>query len=64
MTLSDKATKSNFKVTLIKSMWNKKVKSDFENKWLRGSLLKWGELKNRKWYLNEHLISALELKLY
>ena len=38
-------------------------KSDFGNKWLSGSLLKWGELKNRKWDLNEHLISTLDLKL-
>jgi len=39
-------------------------KSDFGNKCLSGSLLKWGELKNRKWDLKEHLISALDLKLF
>ena len=39
-------------------------KSDFGNKWLSGSLLKWGELKNRKWDLNEHLISAIDLNLF
>ena len=40
------------------------MKSDFGNKWLSGSLLKWGESKNRKWDLNEHLISALDLNLF
>ena len=39
------------------------MKSDYGNKWLSESLLKWGELKNRKWDLNEHLILALDLKL-
>ena len=39
------------------------MKSDFGNKWLRGSLLKWDELKSRKWDLNAHLISTLDLKL-
>ena len=39
------------------------MKSDFGNKRLSGSLLKWGELKNKKWDLNAHLISALDLKL-
>ena len=29
-------------------------------KWV---FIKWGELKNRKWDLNEYLISALDLKL-
>ena len=38
------------------------MKSDFGNKWLRGYLLKWGELKNRKW-VNAHLILAPDLKL-
>ena len=30
-------------------------------KWV---FIKWGELKNKKWDLNEHLISALDLNLF